>query len=130
MQHRAPALTDCPECRAVRFEGQPCPACGWRPRPKPAAVEVIDGDLGLAERDRTVAGSNIDQQRYYRQLIGLARQRGYKDAFAYYKFLEKFGRKPPWGWQSLAPETPGPDVVAWVRSRQIAYAKAQARRSA
>jgi DNA repair protein RadD len=130
MQHRAPALTDCPECRAVRFEGQPCPACGWRPRPKPAAVNVIDGDLGLAQRDRTVAGPNIDQQRYYRQLMGLAQQRGYKPQFAYYKFLEKFGRKPPWNWQSLPAETPSPDVVAWVRSRQIAYAKSQARRSA
>lgn len=124
---KAPSLVDCPECKAVRFQGQPCPACGWRPRPKPAAVDVIDGDLGRVDRDRTVTGSNIDQQRYYRQLLGLAQQRGWKSQAAFYKFVEKFGRKPPWSWQWLAPETPDPDVVAWVRSRQIAYAKAQAK---
>ena len=51
--------------------------------------------------------------------------------FAFYKFQEKFGgAKPPWSWKSLPPLDPEPHVLAWVRSRQIAYAKAQARRSA
>ena len=34
-RHEAPGLTTCPECSAVRTSGQPCPACGWRPQPKP-----------------------------------------------------------------------------------------------
>jgi superfamily II DNA or RNA helicase len=35
-QRRAPALTTCPECAAVRLEGRACPQCGWQPRPKTA----------------------------------------------------------------------------------------------
>ncbi|MFL5266355.1 MAG: helicase-related protein, partial [Stellaceae bacterium] len=74
----APKLTDCPECHAVRFEGQPCPVCGWRPRPKPAVVEVIDGDLGRVKRDRSVRLAKIDQQSFYRQLLWIAETSGHK----------------------------------------------------
>jgi superfamily II DNA or RNA helicase len=28
-KHYAPALVTCPECSSIRFEGKPCPACGW-----------------------------------------------------------------------------------------------------
>jgi DNA repair protein RadD len=48
------ALTTCPECSAVRYEGKPCPACGWRPQPEAKPVEVLDGDLGEVGRDRSV----------------------------------------------------------------------------
>ena len=91
-----------------------------------AAVEVIDGDLGEVGRNRSVAAPSIDQQSFYQQLLGIARQRGYAPGFAFHKFREKFNRKPPWGWQSLPPQTPSADVLAWVRSRQIAYAKSRA----
>ena len=49
---RAPALTTCPECSAVRFEGRPCPACGWRPQPKAQPFDVVHGELGRADRQR------------------------------------------------------------------------------
>ena len=128
LQRRAPALTECPECHAVRFEGQPCPAsaCGWRPRPKPAAVEVVDGDLGRVERNLTVTASVLDQRRFYAQLLYIARQRGYQRGWAAHKFREKFGAWPSW---HFAEPIPADDSVrAWVRSRAIAYAKAQAKR--
>jgi superfamily II DNA or RNA helicase len=47
---RAPALATCPECSAVRFEGRPCGACGWRPQPKAAPIEIADGDLAFGAR--------------------------------------------------------------------------------
>jgi superfamily II DNA or RNA helicase len=125
MQHRAPALTDCPECRAVRFEGQPCPACGWRPRPKPAAVEVIDGDLGRVERNRTVIAAVIDQRRFHGMLLYIAAERGYQPGWAAHKFREKFGAWPSWRY---AEPIPADDAVrAWVRSQAIAYARGQAK---
>ena len=121
----APALVDCPECRAIRFQGQPCPACGWRPRPKAAAVDVIDGELGRVERNRTVAPQVLDQQRFYGQLLYIANERGYQRGWAGHKFREKFGVWPSWRY---AEPVPADDAVrAWVRSRQIAYAKAQAK---
>lgn len=129
-----PALVDCPECRAVRMRGKPCVVCGWTARAKGAAVDVIDGDLGLVQRDRRVLptyASEAERQAFYQQLLGIAHQRGYSPGFAFHKYQEKFnGAKPPWAWRSLPPLEPEPHVLAWVRSRQIAYAKAQSRGAA
>jgi DNA repair protein RadD len=124
-----PALVDCPECHAVRLRGQQCVVCGWAPRTKGAAVDVIEGDLGLVQRDRRVIpaySADTERQLFYRQLLGIAQLRGYSPGFAFYKYQEKFsGAKPEWSWKSLPPLDPEPHVEAWVRSRQIAYAKAQ-----
>ena len=32
--------------------GEPCPACGWRPKPKAKEVEIIAGDLQKLERGK------------------------------------------------------------------------------
>jgi superfamily II DNA or RNA helicase len=120
-----PALVDCPECHAVRFQGQPCPACGWRPQPKPAAVKVVDGELGHVSADRTVTAAALDQRRFYAQLLYIARERGYQRGWAGHKFREKFGYWP--SWRSVEPLPPDDAVRAWERSRRIAYAKAQAK---
>jgi DNA repair protein RadD len=123
---RAPALTECPECHAIRFEGQLCSACGWRPRPKPAAIEIVDGDLGRVERDRTVTASVLDPRRFYAQLLYIAQERGYQRGWAAHKFREKLGAWP--SWHSAEPIPADDAVRAWARSRAIAYAKAQAKR--
>jgi DNA repair protein RadD len=126
-----PALVDCPECHAVRLRGQHCVVCGWVPRTKGAAVDFIDGDLGLVQRGRRVIpgyATENERERFYRQLLGIAQRRGYSPGFAFYKYQEKFpGTKPAWSWKSLPPLAPEPHVEAWVRSRQIAYARAQAK---
>jgi superfamily II DNA or RNA helicase len=131
-EHGARKLVDCPECHAVRFQGDPCPACGWTPRPKAASVDIVDGDLGLVQRDRRVIptyATDDDRMRFYQQLLGIAKRRGYSPGFAFYKYQEKFSAKPPWGWKTLPPAEPEPHVESWVRSRAIAYAKAMARAS-
>jgi DNA repair protein RadD len=128
LAYKTPGLTDCPECHAIRFEGQACRACGWRPRPKPAAVGVIDGDLGRVERDRSIVAAAIDQRRFFGQLLYIASERGYQQGWAAHKFREKFGAWP--SWRFAEPSPPDDAVRAWVRSRQIAYAKAQAKQRA
>jgi len=118
----APSLKDCPECGAVRKAGSPCTACGWRPREKADAPEVAEGELSKVERDGTAQRQTHDKGAWFRQLLCIARQRGYKDGWAAHKYREKFGQFPK---HRKAPETPSPEVQAWVRSRQIAYAKAK-----
>jgi DNA repair protein RadD len=118
----SPALVDCPECHAVRFQGQPCPACGWRPRSKPAAVEVAEGDLGRVERDRNVTAVTHDRRRFYAMLLHIAGERGYQRGWAGHKFKEKFGAWP--SWRFIDPLPADDEVRSWVRSRAIAYAKA------
>src|SRR6516225_10040362 len=52
-----PALTTCPECSAIRLEGEPCTRCGWHPVRKAEPVEIADGEppMGL----RTVSLASI-----------------------------------------------------------------------
>jgi DNA repair protein RadD len=124
-KHTKPALTACPECKAIRTQGQPCPACGWRPRPKPQHFDVIDGDLMLVG-SRKEPWTIAERMGFYQELLGVARRRGYPDGFAYYKFKEKFGAAPPRGWPKT-PRDPSDATLSWVRSRLIAYAKSKQR---
>jgi superfamily II DNA or RNA helicase len=123
--HRS-TLTTCPECHAVRFEGKACGECGWRPQPKPRAVDVIDGDLGRVDRSRRVH-AHVDgpdaRLDFYRQLLWIADEREYQRGWAAHQFKAKFGTWPPF--QSVDPMAPEPATRSWIRSRQIAYARAR-----
>jgi superfamily II DNA or RNA helicase len=124
-RHRAPALTTCPECTAVRLEGKPCSQCGWRPVPKPRSVEVADGELGRVDRQRNVRTQTCtpeEKQQFHRMLRWMAREDGYKAGWVRHRFREKFGTWPTDG--AGDPMPPNATVRSWVRSRQIAYARA------
>jgi DNA repair protein RadD len=126
---RAPSLVACPECKAVRFQGQPCGVCGWKPTTRGAAVEVEDGELGLVGRNRRVAKNNYtaaDMHNWHAQLAWIARERGFRDGWIYHKYVERFSAKPRSRY--VAPQVPTDEVRAWVKSRAIAWAKAQEKR--
>jgi ribosomal protein L32 len=125
-QYEAPSLTTCPECSAVRFQGRPCPVCGWHPVAKPKPVEVAEGELGEVGRDRTVGIPQIDRASFHRQLAYIAQERGYKPGWASHQCRERFGKWPRARLVQRMP--PDPATRSWVRSRLIAYAKAQAPR--
>lgn len=125
---KAPMLTTCPECRAIRRSGHPCGSCGWKPTPKPAAVDVADGELGRVDRSgRAHVGIDTPSERrdFFAQLLFIVDERGYKRGWADHKFKEKFGDWPPRDWQYTPPQAPDDATRSWVRSRMIAYAKAQ-----
>ncbi len=123
-EHRAPSLTTCPHCHAIRLEGHPCTICGWRPQPKPRAIDTAAGELGQVDRalrTRNHEWSYEEKARFHRQLLYIARERGRKDGWAAHSYKSKFGTWPDA--RAPQPETPEPAVRAWVRSRDIAYAK-------
>jgi superfamily II DNA or RNA helicase len=124
------SLTNCPECSAVRQQGKPCPACGWRPRSKAAAVEVAQGELGLVGRDRSVVVNISDEERrrFYRMLLFIAMQRGYQSGWAKHKYRERFGSWPQF--RNSEPMPSDDATRAWVRHRTIAFARAQERQGA
>jgi hypothetical protein len=59
-------------------------------------------------------------------LTAVAVMRGYKPGWAAHKFKEKFGDWPPRS-RAVTPIAPSDEVLAWVRSRNIAFAKAKQR---
>jgi superfamily II DNA or RNA helicase len=120
-----PRLTTCPECSGVRMEGQPCPACGWLPPKRGQAFDVIDGELGEVGPDgvKTPKYTAEEKKVFYRGLLWIAQERSYKPGWAAHKAKEKFGTWPASNNVSAAP--PDPAVRSWVKSRQIAYAKAR-----
>jgi DNA repair protein RadD len=119
-------FVDCKRCDVKRKTGEACINCGYFPEPPSKAVVFEDGDLQLYDRNsRTVASvkpHNRDQ--WHAMLIYIARQRGHKPGWAAHKFKEKFGVYPRWG-SSPQPVPPSPEVSSWVRSRDIAFAKAR-----
>jgi len=88
-------------------------------------VETVDGNLVKLERKKPIkkeAGQHV-----YSQLLGYAEARGFKTGWAYHKYSEFFGGKHPSGLRQVA-VTPTPEILGWIKSRQIAAAKAQQKR--
>ena len=119
-----PTLTTCPECKAMRYEGQSCPLCHWRAVAKAKPVAVADGELGEVGRDRRITALQQNRLAFHRQLTWVARKRGYKDGWVAHKYREKFGDWPRQ--RSVSPMQPEPATLSWMRSRAIAYAKSRA----
>jgi DNA repair protein RadD len=134
------AFVDCSKCGAVRERGEACPNCGFKPGPRPDLIIATDEDLvGLGQR--SLKHSEEEKQRWLRELMTLRAKRNVtrplkgkpplKPEWAAGQFKNKFGSWPPRAWNYLgpAPEV-SPEVESWVRSRDIAYAKAMQKASA
>jgi len=124
-KRRAMALVDCPECGGARWQGSHCTGCGWRPRTRAEAVEIVDADLVPMQRDgssRPSVTAPDGKIAFYRQLLWIARERGYSDGWAWHKVSEKFGQRvnTPRGCEPLPPSD---EVRAWVKSKAIAWAR-------
>jgi hypothetical protein len=104
-----------------------CPLCGFIPVPQPNAVHR-DGNLIELESRSIVIGPTVEERmEFFQQLHAIAQLRDYKDGWTAHKFKERFGRFPPWDYRGLPPRTPSDATFRWVKSRQIAFAKARAR---
>jgi superfamily II DNA or RNA helicase len=119
-------LLECSQCGSMRVAGNPCQHCGFLPQQAPRAVVFKDGDLALVDRGTRAAESISDpaeRVRWHGMLTHIAVERGYKSGWVAHKFREKFGVWP--AARSVMPLQPSLEVLSWVRSRAIAYAKAQ-----
>jgi DNA repair protein RadD len=122
----APRLRECPSCKAVMV-APPCGACGWQPQPRARAIDFEEGELGLVVDGKAQAPQHSEGDRiiFFRELRAVQQTRGYKKGWAAHKFKDKFGHFPPWAYNDLPPAIPTDAVLRWVRSRQIAFAKAR-----
>ena len=93
-------------------------------------MRVVDVDLQEMNRDGSRTQHKHDQRAFYRQLLWIVRERGWKLGWAGHKFQEKFGDWPQRSWQGDHPMQPEPETRSWVHSRFIAWKKAQAKTGA
>jgi superfamily II DNA or RNA helicase len=121
-------MLECSQCGSIRIAGEACRHCGFLPQRPPKAIVFADGDLALVDRQRRTAPKISDpneRMQWHGMLTAIAIERSYKGGWISHKFREKFGTWP--ATRSAQPMQPTPEVLSWVRSRNIAYAKAKER---
>lgn len=132
---KEPKPLTCPQCSTVFAGAGICPACGHDMATRyAAAVEAIEAELQeltrledaaavkRAKKARDDEWPSARKERFYQELLGLAIERGYKEGWAYHKYIERFEVGPPWAKQTREPSL---STRSWVKSRQIAWAKSK-----
>jgi superfamily II DNA or RNA helicase len=113
----------CPKCQVLwTFKSDTCGACGFV-KVRMSTVEAVPGEL--KELEAANKKLVINNQEFYSQLIWYAQVKGYKTGWAYHKYKEKFNSAP--NGLSSSPKHPSPEVLNWIKSRTIAFAKAKAK---
>jgi DNA repair protein RadD len=129
-EHKEP-FVECPRCKEMRLRGLGCDACGWQPKPRAEAIDYIDDDLVELGKAATVPTYG-DKAIFHAELRGYqhtARKKDgspYANGWAAHKFKERFGHYPPWDWNDKPALEPTMATLRWIKSRQIAFAKARA----
>lgn len=114
----------CPKCQVLwTFKSDTCGSCGFV-KIRMSTVESVPGELKALEAANKRL--RVENQDFYSQLLFYAQAKGYKPGFAYHKYRERFG-VPPNGLSSV-PKHTSPEVLNWIKSRAIAFAKSKARR--
>jgi len=120
-------LVECSQCSAMRTAGEKCPHCGFLPQRRPDPIVFGEGELARVNKQTRIADSMIDPNMrmcWHAMLTHIGTARGYHPKWPLAKYREKFGTWPPCG-AKPAPMPPTAEVLAWVRSRAIAYAKSK-----
>lgn len=119
----------CVRCAHVYTGRVICPACGYEPKRTGRYLETRDADLARVDEERRVAAIPIvyrieDKQRWYSMLLDYAQKRNKKLGWVAHTYRHKFGV-----WPRNMPDIPlppDPEVLAYIRHRNIAYARRQA----
>lgn len=120
---KEPLPKDCPSYGALKKSTvRKCTCCGFEPKPQ-CDVSHADGELAELQREQIKVGRDT-AQRWYSELLAVAKERGYKQGWVAHAYRKKFGVWP----RDLAeiPITPSPQVSGYVRHLLIAHAKRNA----
>jgi DNA repair protein RadD len=113
----------CPACKVLwTFPTDKCGNCGFV-RESKKNIDSIAGEM--QELAGTVRVQKDNKQDLYSQLLYYARSRGFKEGWAANQYKAKFGVWPR-GLHLIA-KPPTQETMSWIKHRQIAFAKAQAK---
>jgi len=110
----------CGQCGYV-YSTSRCPACGHQPLPH-QDVEWVDGKLVPLGEVKRKTFSTADKLDIYAQLLSYARRTGKQDGWAYHKCREYCGSAPR-DTKSVSPKPAGSEIAAWIKHKNIAFAK-------
>ena len=112
----------CPKCGCIwNSATDVCAHCGFVRARKNDVVNVAGEMTELTlvpKKEKYTAEFKAD---FYAQLIGYGESKGHAPGAAYHRYIEKFGVGPSMA--KPAPKEPTPEVLNWIKSRQIAFAK-------
>ena len=112
----------CPKCGSLwPGRSDTCPHCGYV-RARINDVVALPGQLSEIEGEKPEKYDSATKERWFQELLGYARTKGYKDGWAFHKYLEKFGVQPAW---KKVGKSCGHEVANWIKSRNIAYSHAR-----
>lgn len=124
-EKEAPKPTECPNCKFMieRRKGDRCPQCGTVVT-HPKELEHEQGELALLRgTTKKEQRSKWNKQNVYSQLLYICDQKGYRDGWAARQYREIFQTWPK-GLECYRSQ-PTEEMMAWVRHRQIKWAKAR-----
>ena len=128
-ERSAPLPRLCENCSAVMPRAAiVCEQCGAAREAK-SCVDMQDGELvALGSCNRSTWSPTIaEKAMFFGELRYIARERGYSSGWAAHKYRERFGAWPNDRRLRFAePVQPSLKTKQWIRSRQIAFAKARA----
>ena len=115
----------CPACGGLwTSPTNICDECGFE---KQIQKNIISVAGELRELDAKKRQKELDGARFYGEVLHYAREKGYKEGWAAFKYKEKIGVFPPREWSSSKGIPPSPETLGWIKSRTIAYAKGKAK---
>jgi len=122
MKERKPRL--CPSCQAVVAPKTQICECGFHFKPAPSDIYVNDGDLSeLGSKGKITKATFDDKQNFYSGLLWIASERGYSKGWSSWTYKKRFGVWPRG--LNENPEYPSQTVLNFVKSKNIAWAKAR-----
>ena len=124
---------ECPSCTQLIPVGvQCCPGCGFKPQ-RVSTVRVVEGDLIEIGGSKSAKKEQLSKQQFLAELKGFAEENGKSSSWVMANYRAKTNEWPHHSIKGVAPAYASNKVRAWIRSRQIAWAKgrqAQEARSA
>lgn len=115
--------SECPQCGYLKPPSErKCSQCGYEYK-RPPGVITIEGEL--EEKTKTASKTEVtweEKQKFYSMLLQVCDARKAKPGWAAYKFKDRFGEWPPRDFSTQRVEPTG-EVLNWIKSRDIAFAK-------
>jgi superfamily II DNA or RNA helicase len=111
---------ECPSCGTLKAPRvRECPSCGFTPT-RQSEIETEEGELREITRGKPKPKPD-EKQRFYSQLLSVARVRNRSKGWVSHTYRDKFG---VWPRGLIERETqPSPEVLSWVRAKDIRFAK-------